>query len=303
MSSGAGRGVRRLAIFYPGAMGSAVARCAAQDGIELITCVADRSPRTRRNALDAGMIMAERFEEAAEGAAAVISLVPQSQVVALAERYAEWLARSGPGAARPIYVDANSVAPDTLARVAAEVTAAGADCIDVSAIGPASQLGRTTLLLASGPRVGELRELLGPKIEIRDLGPEIGTASAAKLAFASVTKSIAALGLEMYSAAGRIGQANLIAELLGRFYPETAAFLDRNLPTYPVHLARRIDEMKEAERWLHSIGEAGTMASATRRLFEDLALVPWDREHAWTCPDVVEAVADSGALSLKTPRE
>jgi 3-hydroxyisobutyrate dehydrogenase-like beta-hydroxyacid dehydrogenase len=284
-------------------MGSAVARCAARDDIELTTCVSDRSPRTRRNALDAGMVAAERFEDAVEGTVAVISLVPQSQAVALAERYADCLAGSERGAARPIYVDANSIAPDTLARIAACVTAAGADCIDVSVIGPASQLGRTTLLLASGPRVGELRELLGPKIEVRDLGPEIGTASAAKLAFSVMTKSMMALGLEMYSAAGRIGQANLIAELLERFYPETAAFLDRNLPTFPVHLARRTDEMKEVEHWLHSIGQAGTIACATRRLFEDLALVPWDRERACTVPDVVDAVAGSGALSLKTPRE
>ena len=129
----------------------------------------------------------------------MVSLVPPAVALETAELVARPPRSSG---RRPLYLDANSVAPASVAAIAATLAGAGLDCVDGAFVGSAAELGGRTRLYLSGPRAGELAALLPEPLHAAGLGPEIGAASALKLAFAGFNKGLVALFLEVMEAGG-----------------------------------------------------------------------------------------------------
>ena len=71
---------------------------------------------------------------------------------------------------------------------------------------------------------------------------------------AGLNKGLAALFLEMSQVASA---ANLVDELLEGYrtaYPGVMDVIDRLLPTYPQHAARRAQEMEELEQTIRNLG-------------------------------------------------
>ena len=104
--------------------------------------------------------------------------------------------------------------------------------------------------------------MLGDALKCVVLGGDVGAASAFKLAFAGFNKGLVALFLEVMAAADRLGQRDELLECLRAFYPGTVETVERLLPSYPRHAARRAEEMDElAER----SGRAGIGGGRWRR--------------------------------------
>ena len=111
----------------------------------------------------------------------MLSVVPPSAAIALAERLAPALA----GAQRkPVYVDCNAVAPKTVLRAAEILAPSGCPFVDAAIFGGPTSGKPGTVLYVSGPHASRVLPLgeVGPKVRVLD-GP-VGAASALKLSFA-----------------------------------------------------------------------------------------------------------------------
>lgn len=283
-----------VGILSPGEMGSAVARLLVAHGSTVVACVQGRSRATQTAAEAAGITLVPTLDAMVTCADLVVSVVPQQAVMDTAAAFAGAVRRTSH---RPLYLDANSVAPATLRKVCAEVTTAGAACVDGAFVGNASQLeGRTTLYL-SGDHAERAAAALSGALRVRVLDSEAGTASAFKLCWSGFNKGLVALFLEMVTAAESLGQREELLALLRLFYPGTVETVERLLPTYPRNSLRRVAELDEVVNWLRSVGHPGPMASGTRavlRAFADLGL---SAEGLWDADDVVDECCRRHLLS------
>lgn len=284
---------QRIAILYPGELGTVLGGELAAAGHEIVTYVAERGARTRENAAAAGFIAAESLAAALRGADAIVSLVPPGEAVATAEAIAAAL---GTNAGAPLVLDLNSVAPATVREVAAIVTAAGARCLDGAIHGQAKRLRQKSVLLLSGPDAAAGHRLFDGILPVQVLGDRIGDASALKMCLGAFTKGLVALSLETIAAAAKIGRHKDLVACLSDFYPETTQVIARLLATYPEHVARRIQEVGEVRDWHREIGVVDGMADGTIEVLAKLAAAALDPTRPWPFDELIETVAASKAF-------
>ena len=283
-----------VGILSPGEMGSAVARLLVAHGSTVVACVQGRSRATQTAAEAAGITLVPTLDAMVTCADLVVSVVPQQAVMDTAAAFAGAVRRTSH---RPLYLDANSVAPATLRKVCAEVTTAGAACVDGAFVGNASQLeGRTTLYL-SGDHAERAAAALSGALRVRVLDSEAGTASAFKLCWSGFNKGLVALFLEMVTAAESLGQREELLALLRLFYPGSVETVERLLPTYPRHARRRVEELDEIGEWLRSAGHSDAMAAATRHVIAGLAALDLPPGEAWDAERVLGECCRRGLLS------
>ena len=141
-----------------------------------------------------------------------------------------------------------------MGEIARIVGAAGAAVTDCGIIGTGPRPGgAATRFYVSGPDAGALRQLDGNGIVVKPLGPEIGRASAMKMAYAAVNKGALGLYAASLIVAERLG---LTAELLAELAGSQKAVHDRIQAAVP-WLAT------DAERWIGEMEEiAATFAAA-----------------------------------------
>ena len=286
--------MRSAAVLYPGEMGCAVAGVLVAAGWDVCTHLSGPSLVCRGAAEAAAIATLGSLEEAVGTSDLVISLVPPAAALETAEVLAGAARRSG---RRPLFLDANSVAPATMAAIAATLAGVGLDCVDGAFVGSAAELGGRTRLYLSGPRAGELAAALPQAFHTAELGAELGAASAFKLAFAGFNKGLVALFLEVMEAAGAAGDRDELLARLRAFYPGTVETLERLLPSYPRHAARRADELDELARWLTSEGRGGGCAAAARDVLRRFAALGLDDGRDWTFAEVLAACAAAQPLA------
>ena len=177
---------------------------------------------------------------AARGAAIVLSLNSAAVAVEVAAGAAPGL---DPGA---LFADMNAAAP-AVKRAAAE--AAGATFADVALLGAVPGRGLATPALASGPGAERFAQTFGELgMPVTAVGPEVGDASARKLA-----RSVFAKGL-----------AAAVGESLD------AALLRRLVEGSRLHAGRRVEEMAAAVALLEELGVDPRVASATEQWLRSL---------------------------------
>ena len=285
-------------VLSPGELGGALAGVLRSHGWRVVTSLEGRSARSSDAARSAGMEAAASLAEALREADLVVSAVPPAAALEVAAAVA---AAGCVGGGTVFYLDANSVSPATARAVCETVRAAGYDAVDGAVVGAAAALGSAATLYLSGPQAGDVAGLLGDALRTCVLGDEIGRASAFKLAFAGFNKGLVALYLETAMAAERCGSREALMERLAAFYPGTLETIERLLPTYPRHAARRADEMGELAQWLESAGQRAAMARATSDVIGRLAALGLGERERWTAQDVVDACAAAGFLRTERP--
>jgi len=284
--------MRRAAVLYPGEMGCAVARVFVAAGWSVSTHLWGPSLTCRAAAEAVGITDLGSLEEAVGSCDVVISLVPPAAAIDTAKAAAAAAERID---RRPLYLDANSVGPATMASVAAACDEAGLACLDGSFIGSAADLGRRTRLYLSGPRAVEVAPLMPETFHATALGPAIGAASAFKLAFAGFNKGLVALFLDVMQAGVAAGRADELLECLREFYPGTVETLERLLPSYPLHAGRRAEEMGELADWAAGEGRRSPCAEAAREVLARAAALGLDGSRRWTFAEAVEAYTRPGS--------
>jgi 3-hydroxyisobutyrate dehydrogenase-like beta-hydroxyacid dehydrogenase len=193
-----------VGLLHPGEMGTAVGRCLAGAGHEVLWAAAGRSPATAARAGEAGLTAVPDVAEVAGRADVVLSVCPPHAALEVARE----VSAAGFGG---LYVDANAVSPATAREVAGIVEAVGAGFVDGGIIGTPPVAPGFIRLYLSGARAGEvLRLFAGTEVDARVVDGEPGAASAVKMAYASWTKGSAALLL----AARALARAEGVEEAL-----------------------------------------------------------------------------------------
>ncbi|MGH7984758.1 MAG: hypothetical protein ACREQX_00505 [Candidatus Binataceae bacterium] len=199
------------------------------------------------------------------------------------------------------FVDANSTSPRTKLQIEKILSRAGIPCLDGTFFGPANRIGPDNILALSGPGADKVARLLHATVEVWPVGTVVGRASALKMALGIMTKALCALFLEMVCASAAEGQLASTLKLMRRLYPGTMGFLERSLPTYPAHVARKTQELGEVLDWLHELGQSGAMTHGALEILERLRLEGFDSRSDWCLDDLLRRFTESALPPSNRP--
>lgn len=209
----------------------------------------------------AGVRRAKDAVDALTCAEAVLSLVTADQALAAAQDYAGHLT---PGA---LWLDMNSVAPETKCAAATAVEAAGGRYVDVAVMAPVYPARRAVPLLVAGPHADDALALLSSIgfTKMRRVEGGIGAASAIKMIRSVIVKGIEALTAEAMLAADAAGvRDEVLASLDASDKPGSwTERADYNLDRMLVHGLRRAAEMEEVIKTLDALGAGSVMSRGT----------------------------------------
>jgi 3-hydroxyisobutyrate dehydrogenase-like beta-hydroxyacid dehydrogenase len=250
----------------------------------------------RADYVAASVIGASSAPDSVAGAAAVFSVVTADQAHEAA------LAALPGLAAGALFFDCDSCAPQTKARTAAAVDAAGGRYVDVAVMAPVHPRLHRTPLLISGPHTeaaAQVLAALGMTAAIHE-GP-VGSASAIKMIRSIMMKGLEALVCECVLAGRKAGVIDTVLDSLDDTYPgfdwkkRSAYMLERVM----AHGVRRAAEMREVALTVDLLGLDGAMSRAAvewQQKIGDLGLRPAPDEAA---DYLVLADAILGALDHK----
>ena len=271
-----------IAVVGTGDMGSAVGGALVRAGYRVVTAGQGRSAASRGLADKAGIEDLGSLATAVKAAALVLSIVPPAAARAFATEAARAINESG---ARPTFADCNAVAPATVREVAAIIAPTGAPFIDVGIVGRGpGPGGERTRLYVSGAARRAVLELKVSEMELIDLGEEVGTASALKMAYSSLNKGTDALLTAMLLTAERLGvRAPLMRELAGS-QAEALARMRARVPFLGSTAARYAPEMAEIAATYESVGVTPAFHRGAEWLYELIASTPFASETRATQP-------------------
>jgi 3-hydroxyisobutyrate dehydrogenase-like beta-hydroxyacid dehydrogenase len=284
-----------IGILYAGELGSSLGRLLADSGLNVVTTLDGRSSRTERLCREAGLTVLPSLRDVIERADIVLSTVLPAAAVELAKRYRTERPAS---ASATIYVDVNAVSPATIQQIDEVLTPAGVDFVDGAIHGLASQLVSRGTLYLSGARASAVGQLFGPVLRVRVLGDEVGKASAFKMMISGMAKGVVALFVEMALAAR---QAGLLDDLLTCYhdaYPGIMALVERMLPTYPQHAARRGDELKEVAQTMLALGAQPRMVQGAQRITMEMGQAKLQAKPETTRDGAMRELLEAFALHM-----
>ncbi len=264
--------VETVAILSPGDMGHAVGRTLSQQGGRIITCLDGRSTRTKGLAAAAGITDTGSIETMITEADLVLSIMPPSAAYDTACQVAEAMQNTGQ---TPYYADCNAVSPTTVKTIGTRIAAAGASFIDAGIVGPPPGKGsQATRFYVSGSDADIFSAFDGEHIAVRQLGPEIGRASAIKMCYAAITKGSWTLYAAALTTAEIMGLTDLYLQEIESSRPHVAAEMRRMVPRLPVDAGRWIGEMGEIAATLGDAGLPRGFHEGAAALFELLHKTP-----------------------------
>lgn len=186
----------------------------------------------------------------------ILSLVTADQAHASAKSYASLLP------AHALYIDMNSVSPDTKRSAAQLIIDAGCRYLDVAIMAPVHPAGLGVSLLVSGHDVAAgvaTLKALG-FTNVRAVGDEVGRASSIKMIRSVMVKGVEALTAEMMLAAKLADVESDVLASLGDGWDQKAAY---NLARMSAHGTRRAREMQEVAMTLTALGVEPVMTRGT----------------------------------------
>jgi 3-hydroxyisobutyrate dehydrogenase-like beta-hydroxyacid dehydrogenase len=260
-----------LCVIGTGEMGSAVGRRLRMKGARVITSLKGRSEQSARRAADAGLEVIDDDQSLVNEANFILSIVPPGVAYAVAERFRPALGRT---AGKPIFVECNAIAPNTVRRIEAMLNETGCGFVDAGIIGgppPTENLTKGPRFYASGPHAQIFENLTQYGLEIAVLDAPIGAASALKLAYAGLTKGFTALGAAMVGAAARHSLAGALHAELARSQPDMLARLERFIPTMFPKAYRWVAEMEQIGDFAGDEAHGASIYQGAARLYEQIA--------------------------------
>jgi 3-hydroxyisobutyrate dehydrogenase-like beta-hydroxyacid dehydrogenase len=215
-------------------------------------------------------------------AALVLSIVPPAAARGFAAETALAIRETG---ARPTFADCNAVAPDTVREVEAIIVPTGAPFVDVGIVGRGPGPGgeRTRFYVSGGPRRAVL-DLAVPELELIDLGADVGTASALKMAYSSLNKGTDALLTAVLLAAERLGVRPALMRELAGSQAEALARMRARVPFLGATAARFAPEMAEIAATYESVGVTPAFHRGAEWLYALVATTPFAAETRATQP-------------------
>ncbi|MDA8124635.1 MAG: DUF1932 domain-containing protein [Deltaproteobacteria bacterium] len=287
--------ITNIGLMTPGDMGQAVALQLKEKGFTVYTALGERSERSRTLARQAGLIDVGSLAGLTERCDLILSILNPAAALAFAEELAAAL-KTTP--CRPLFVDCNAVAPDTVQEIAARIGAAGGRCLDGCIIGAPPRNGKKCRLYFSGPEAATLLPLATPEMDVKLLSERVGDASALKMCYATLTKGVGALVLELLIAGRRLGIGEALVDQIKETERGIYDAVMRKLTVMPPKAYRWVPEMNQIARCLESTGMTPRMMQGAADIYEFVAATtlgretPESRDPSRTSEDVVRLLAD-----------
>ncbi|HEV7631905.1 MAG TPA: DUF1932 domain-containing protein [Steroidobacteraceae bacterium] len=249
-----------------GEAGSILGNDLAQRGLavrcyDILFDVATERARMLRRCADARVDPATTAAAALRGAKLVVSAVTTTASRDVARDAAPYLA------AGQIFLDLNSVSPETRRGNALLIEASGASYVEAAVMAPVPPQRLRVPMLLGGPRAAELAPALNALgLNVEAVAATIGVASAIKMCRSILVKGLEALTVESLLTARRYGAEDAVLASLAKSYP--GMDWDGRLPDYLIsrvaeHGRRRAAEMREVAETVAATGMAPLMADAT----------------------------------------
>jgi 3-hydroxyisobutyrate dehydrogenase-like beta-hydroxyacid dehydrogenase len=272
----------RRSLVGTGDMGSAVGGALVRAGYRVVTACEGRSAASRALAKRAGIEDLGSLAAVVGAAALVLSIVPPAAARGFAAETARAIRETG---ARPTFVDCNAVAPDTVREVEAIVAPSGARFVDVGIVGRGpGPGGERTRFYVSGAARRAVLDLNVPELELIDLGADIGTASALKMAYSSLNKGTDALLTAVLLAADRLGVRPALMRELAGSQAEALKRMRARVPFLGATAARFAPEMAEIAATYESVGVTPDFHRGAEWLYALVATTPFAAETRATQP-------------------
>ena len=209
-----------------------------------------------------GVTMAANLKDLLDGSDVVFSAVTSAVALAAARDAASYL--SG----RHLYVDINSVSPETKIAIGKTVAASGARFVEAAVMAGVPAYGHKVPMLLAGEAATDLIGLMAPLgMVMEDFGPELGRAAAAKMFRSVMVKGMEALFQECVLGADRYGVADKVLDSIGDGYPgiDWKALDSRLIGRTAIHGERRAHEMEEVAETLKALGIEPLMSEAAAK--------------------------------------
>jgi 3-hydroxyisobutyrate dehydrogenase-like beta-hydroxyacid dehydrogenase len=278
--------IRRVALIGFGEVGGIFGHDFAAAGLDvcafdILLNVESSRPAMLAKARGASARPCDTLEEAVRGADLAISAVTASSAADAARSAAPFL-RGG-----QIYLDINSVSPDTkqeIARTLGETPATFVEAAVMAAVAP--QRLKVPMLLGGAEAAAAAGRLQAIGLNVKPISDRVGVASAIKMCRSIIIKGLEAITVESMFTARRYGAEKQVLDSLAATFPGMG--WDAALPDYLIsrvaeHGKRRAAEMREAAQAVADAGLEPLTALATAQRQD--WLVQTIAEHALAVPN------------------
>jgi 3-hydroxyisobutyrate dehydrogenase-like beta-hydroxyacid dehydrogenase len=301
MESGRSRGLQAhlappvtVGILYCGEMGAAFGKLLCNSGMRVITTCQGRSHATQEQARSSGIEILPRLEDVVAQSHFVFSLVLPSAAVEVARQYISC------HQLRPrdsVFVEANSIGLETLEQIERMMAEQNIPLVDAAIHGVAHRIEDLGVLHLSGPKAGSVEAICRGLLRVNCLGERIGSATRLKLLMSAIAKGLATLFLEVGGLAERTDMLESFLESCQLFYPSLMTIIERILPTYPRHAARRVGEIRDIEQMGRASHLRLGMTHEAGELIQLMANLDWDQVELRSPADIrmiIQSVAKAG---------
>ena len=243
---------KTIGILMPGDMGHGCGKAFIDNDFKVVSCLNGRSDRTRKLSHAAGIIDLKTIENVIKSADIILSILPPESALKQSKIVNDIILKVKK---KITYVDCNAISPKTAKLIDKSISSEFCNFIDAGIIGlnPIVEKGNTRLYV-SGPDTSPVKILNGNGFIVKDLGKEIGKASAMKMIYASATKGTFALHAAVLTAAHKLDLSSDYFEELKYSNPDTLAAMERMVPRIPLDAARWEGEMHEIASTFLDIG-------------------------------------------------
>lgn len=264
-----------VAILSPGDMGHAVGQRLREHELDVITCLAGRSERTRALADKAGIRDVPTMEELVEQSDLVMSMTVSAAVPGVCQQVADALKATG---SETLFAECNAIAPQLTRQLEPVITDAGGRFVDASIIGGPPRPGYSPHFYASGEYAAQFARLNDFGLTVLKLDGDVGQASGIKMCYAAMTKGSWALYTELLMAAELMG---LTESLLAEFQSGQESVLqrmERTIPTVPPRARRWVSEMEEIRDTFAHLGMTPHLFEGVAEMYHFIGSTPLDDE-------------------------
>ena len=264
-----------VAILSPGDMGHAVGQRLREHGLDVITCLAGRSDRTRALAEKANIRNVPTMEELVAQSDLIMSMTVSAAVSDLCRQVADALSETGAGA---LFAECNAISPRLVRELEPVISDAGGRFVDVSIIGGPPRPGYSPHFYASGEYASQFEQLGELGLTVLRLEGDVGQASGIKTCYAAMTKGTSALHSQLLIAAELMG---LTDPLLAEFESGQQSVLqrmERGIPTVPPRARRWVSEMEEIRDTFDHLGMTPDLFEGVAEMYRLIGSTPLGEE-------------------------
>ena len=243
---------KTVGILMPGDMGHGCGKVFLENNFRVVSALNGRSNRTKKLSETAGIEDLASIENIVNYSDIILSILPPEKAYEQAVQVNKVILKSQK---HITYVDCNAISPETVKKINQEISSEFCNFIDAGIIGlnPIIEKGQTRFYV-SGPNTDQIKMLNNKGIIIKDLGKEIGKASAMKMVYASATKGTFALHAAVLTTAHKLGLSNEYFAELEYSKTDILSAMERMVPRIPLDAARWEGEMHEIAK---TFAEAG----------------------------------------------